>query len=101
MLKSSLSIAQAAAKFLGRQGLKAGASTPSYLPSLYNPKTGMPQVETFLIGAAKAFKTLANQTFNPFSMKSAEAFKNTGLALNQQKVLRTNPDLIAKILRDP
>jgi len=101
MLKSSLSIAQAAAKFLGRQGLKAGASTPSYLPSLYNPATGMPQVETFLIGAAKAFKTLTNQTFNPFSMRSAEAFKNTGLALNQQQVLRSNPDLIAKILKDP
>ena len=79
-ISSAAAILRAASNFIARQGLKAGASTPSFLPSLYAPKFGMPQTETFLTGAAKAFKTLANQTYNPFSMRSAEAFKNTGLA---------------------
>ena len=100
MAASAAAILRAATNFVLRQGHKVGSSAPQYNPLLYNPKLGMPQAETFVVGAAKAFKTLVNQTFNPFSMKSAEAFKNTGLALNQQKILRDNPKLLVNILRD-
>ena len=93
--------AKAAWDLIIRQGTKLGASFPSYAPSLYKPRFGMPQTETAIIGSAKMIKSLANQHLNPLWLKYSEFFKQAGLTGNQLKVLQNNPKLINEIIKDP
>ena len=83
-----------------RQGLKVGSATPSYLPSLYNPVTWWPNLETMVVGGAKAIKNIANQTMNPWLLRQSEFFKHAGLQPQQLQILERNPRLIANILND-
>ena len=98
---NSLLMAKNAVTWFKRQGLKVSAATPSYLPSLYSPKTWWPNLETMVVGGAKAIKNLANQTMNPWLLRQSEFFKHAGLQPQQLAILERNPKLISNILNDP
>jgi len=71
---SKISMAKNLVTWVQRQGLKVGSATPSYLPSLYNPVTWWPNLETMVVGGAKAIKNIANQTMNPWLLRQSEFF---------------------------